>query len=168
MKTQRKDGGRKKKKKKKRVFRMWNVAYNCKIKVYYWSYSFTPCSFCDLIYCQTLIFTGRGFDTDVRLFPPASDVLSWESSGWLTQRQELCQHLCGGGLYQDSISRRFTFDEKNVLLQWSNLQAMRWTPEQTADMTPPVVSPGYYQITILGNVPSCLKTGCAVCFSCYF
>ncbi|CAK6953601.1 RPA-related protein RADX [Scomber scombrus] len=79
-----------------------------------------------------------------------SDVLSWESSSWLKQRQEMSEHLCRGGLYQDSISRRFTFDEKNVLLQWSNLQALRWTPEQSADPTPPVGCPGYYLITILG------------------
>lgn len=86
------------------------------------------------------------------LFPPDSDVLSWESSSWLKQRQEMSEHLCRGGLYQDSISRRFTVDEKNVLLQWSNLQALRWTPEQSADPTPPVGCPGYYLITILGKV----------------
>ncbi|KAM7397758.1 hypothetical protein PAMA_005877 [Pampus argenteus] len=79
-----------------------------------------------------------------------SDVLYWESSGWLKQRKEVSEHLCRGGLYQDSITRRFTFDEKNALLQWSNLQAVQWTPEQTADSTPPIVFPGYYQITILG------------------
>lgn len=79
-----------------------------------------------------------------------SDILSWESSSWLKQQQEVSEHLRLGGLYQDSISQRFTFDEKNVLLQWSNLQAMRWTPEQSADTIPPVVCPGFYQITILG------------------
>ncbi|XP_040906986.1 RPA-related protein RADX [Toxotes jaculatrix] len=79
-----------------------------------------------------------------------SDVLSWESSNWLKQRQEMCEHLCQGGLYQDSISQRFTSDARNVLLQWSNLQPTRWTPEHTADTIPPVVCPGYYQVTILG------------------
>ncbi|XP_071317465.1 RPA-related protein RADX isoform X2 [Trachinotus anak] len=79
-----------------------------------------------------------------------SDVLSWESRSWLKQRQEVSEHLCQGGLYQDSISQRFTTDTKNVLLQWSNLQPTRWTPEQTAETVPPVVCPGYYQVTILG------------------
>ncbi|XP_067463817.1 RPA-related protein RADX isoform X1 [Thunnus thynnus] len=79
-----------------------------------------------------------------------SDILSWESSSWLKQQQEVSEHLRLGGLYQDSISQRFTFDEKNVLLRWSNLQAMRWTPEQNADTIPPVVCAGFYQITILG------------------
>ncbi|XP_050934819.1 RPA-related protein RADX isoform X2 [Lates calcarifer] len=79
-----------------------------------------------------------------------SDALSWESSSWLKQRQEVSEHLCQGGLYQDSVSQRFTSDTKNVLLQWSNLQPMRWMPEQPADTLPPVVCPGYYQLTILG------------------
>ncbi|XP_044079200.1 RPA-related protein RADX isoform X2 [Siniperca chuatsi] len=88
-------------------------------------------------------------ECDLQLQNQDSDVLSWESSSWLKQRQEVSEHLCQGGLHQDSISRRFTSDEKNVLLQWSNLQPTRWTPEQTADTTPPVVCPGYYQVTIL-------------------
>ncbi|XP_042354548.1 RPA-related protein RADX [Plectropomus leopardus] len=79
-----------------------------------------------------------------------SDVTSWESSSWPKQRQEVSEHLHQGGLYQDSVSQRFTFDEKNVLLQRSNLQPTRWTPEQSADTVPPVVCPGYYQVTILG------------------
>ncbi|KAK2881885.1 RPA-related protein RADX isoform X2 [Channa argus] len=79
-----------------------------------------------------------------------SDLLSWESNSWLRQRQEVSEHLCQGGLYQDSISRRFTFDEKKVLLQWSNLQPTRWTPEQTTDTVPPLAFPGYCQVTILG------------------
>ncbi|XP_033498804.2 RPA-related protein RADX isoform X1 [Epinephelus lanceolatus] len=79
-----------------------------------------------------------------------SNVASWESSSWPMQRQEVSEHLCHGGLYQDSVSRRFTFDEKNVLLQQSNLQPARWTPGQSADTVPPMVCPGYYQVTILG------------------
>lgn len=85
-------------------------------------------------------------------FPPESDVLSWESSSWPKQRQEVSEHLCQGGLYQDSVSRRFTFDEKDVLLQQSNLQPTRWTLHQTTDTIPPVVWPGYYEVTILGKV----------------
>ncbi|XP_023153060.2 RPA-related protein RADX isoform X1 [Amphiprion ocellaris] len=79
-----------------------------------------------------------------------SSVLCWESSSWPKQREDVSEHLCQGGVYQDSISRRFTFDEKNVLLRWSNLQPTRWTPEQTADSIPPALCPGYYQVTILG------------------
>lgn len=120
---------------------MWTVAYNCKIKikVIYWNNSFTVvCLLCS--------------DSPTCLFPPGSDVLSWESSSWLKQRQEVSEHLCQGGLYQDSVSRRFTFEEKDVLLQMSNLQPTRWTPEQTADTIPPAACPGYYQVTILGDV----------------
>ncbi|KAM6983494.1 RPA-related protein RADX [Tautogolabrus adspersus] len=79
-----------------------------------------------------------------------SDVLSWESSSWPKQRQEVSEHLNQGGLFKDSISQRFTFDDKDMLLQQSNLQATRWTPENTADTIPPVACPGYYQVTILG------------------
>ncbi|KAG7223303.1 hypothetical protein INR49_015659 [Caranx melampygus] len=79
-----------------------------------------------------------------------SDALCWESSSWQKQKQEVCEHLCQGGLYQDSISQRFTSDTKNVLLQWSNLQPTRWTPEHTTDTVPPVDCPGYFQVTILG------------------
>ncbi|XP_070838680.1 RPA-related protein RADX isoform X1 [Chaetodon trifascialis] len=86
----------------------------------------------------------------LQLLTQDSDVLSWESRSWLKQRQEVSEHLCQGGLYQDSVSRRFTFDEKDVLLQWGNLQPTRWAPEQTADTIPPVASQGYYQVTVLG------------------
>ncbi|KAM8741619.1 RPA-related protein RADX isoform 1-T1 [Acanthopagrus schlegelii] len=79
-----------------------------------------------------------------------SHVLSWESSSWPEQLHEVKEHLCQGALYQDSISRRFTFDEKDVLLQWGNLQPTRWAPEQTTDTIPPVVCQGYYRVTILG------------------
>uniref|UniRef100_A0A8C3AIS7 RPA1 related single stranded DNA binding protein n=1 Tax=Cyclopterus lumpus TaxID=8103 RepID=A0A8C3AIS7_CYCLU len=82
-----------------------------------------------------------------------SDVMSWESSSWLKQRQEVSEHLVRGGLHRASVSRRFTFDEKNVLLQQSNLQPTRWTAEGNADITPGVC-PGYYQVTILGTVLS--------------
>uniref|UniRef100_A0A3B4H4A5 RPA1 related single stranded DNA binding protein n=1 Tax=Pundamilia nyererei TaxID=303518 RepID=A0A3B4H4A5_9CICH len=79
-----------------------------------------------------------------------SNDLSWESSSWVRQQQEVSEHLCKGGLWQDSICRRFTLDEKNVLLQWSNLQPTRWTPLRTADALSPVLCPGYYHVTILG------------------
>uniref|UniRef100_A0A8C3AGN4 RPA1 related single stranded DNA binding protein n=1 Tax=Cyclopterus lumpus TaxID=8103 RepID=A0A8C3AGN4_CYCLU len=69
------------------------------------------------------------------------------------QRQEVSEHLVRGGLHRASVSRRFTFDEKNVLLQQSNLQPTRWTAEGNADITPGVC-PGYYQVTILGTVLS--------------
>uniref|UniRef100_A0A665UC23 RPA1 related single stranded DNA binding protein n=1 Tax=Echeneis naucrates TaxID=173247 RepID=A0A665UC23_ECHNA len=79
-----------------------------------------------------------------------SDVFSWESKSWSKQREEVSEHLCQGGLYTDSISQRFTFDAKNVLLQWSNLQPMRWMPGESTETIPPVVCAGYYQVTILG------------------
>ncbi|XP_024121533.1 RPA-related protein RADX isoform X4 [Oryzias melastigma] len=79
-----------------------------------------------------------------------SSALSWEGSSWPKQHQELTEHLCQGGLHQDSIRRRFTFDEKNVLLQWSNLQPSRWTSKQSTEPVPPALCSGYYQLTILG------------------
>ncbi|KAM6907551.1 RPA-related protein RADX [Xenentodon cancila] len=79
-----------------------------------------------------------------------SDALSWKSSSWSKQREDLSEHLCQGGLYQDSISRRFTFDEKSVLLQWSNLQPTRWTSAQATETITSALCPGYYQLTILG------------------
>ncbi|XP_035033902.1 RPA-related protein RADX [Hippoglossus stenolepis] len=78
------------------------------------------------------------------------DVLSWESSGWPSQREEMSEHLCQGGFYEDSVSQKFTSDAKNVLLQWSNLQPTHWTPEQSANTNPLVVCRGYYHVTILG------------------
>ncbi|XP_035999204.1 RPA-related protein RADX [Fundulus heteroclitus] len=75
---------------------------------------------------------------------------SWQSSGWSTQREQLSEHLSEGGLHRDSVSRRFTFDEKSALLQWSNLQPTRWAPETAGDALPPVTCPGHYRLTILG------------------
>lgn len=86
------------------------------------------------------------------VFSTDSDVIYWESSSWPKQKQEVSEYLCEGGLHQDSVSRRFTIDEKDVLLQRSNLQPTHWTPEQSADTSPPVVCPGFYQVTILGKV----------------
>lgn len=98
------------------------------------------------------------------LFPPDSDVLSWESSSWPEQLQEVKERLCQGLLYQDSVSRRFTFDEKDILLQWGNLQPTRWAPEQTTDTVPPVVCQGYYRVTILGKSCSGIARGCCLLF----
>uniref|UniRef100_A0A096MIR0 RPA1 related single stranded DNA binding protein n=1 Tax=Poecilia formosa TaxID=48698 RepID=A0A096MIR0_POEFO len=83
--------------------------------------------------------------------PLDSVASSWESSSWSKQREEITEHLRHGGLHQDSVSRRFTFDEKSALLRWSNLQPTRWTPQAAAAAAPPhTPSPGHYQLTILG------------------
>uniref|UniRef100_A0A3B4A2Q8 Uncharacterized protein n=1 Tax=Periophthalmus magnuspinnatus TaxID=409849 RepID=A0A3B4A2Q8_9GOBI len=79
-----------------------------------------------------------------------SGVTSWESSDWLTQKLSVSEHLHRGILYEDSISQRFMFEEKNSLLQWSNLHPARFSPEHSRDPIPPVAYPGYYRITILG------------------
>ncbi|XP_061608742.1 RPA-related protein RADX [Phyllopteryx taeniolatus] len=78
------------------------------------------------------------------------NVLTWESSGWSRQQQEVSSRLRHGALHQDSVSRRFTSDDKSALLRWSDLHPMRWTAEQSADALPTAVCPGYYQVTILG------------------
>lgn len=82
---------------------------------------------------------------------PDWDRLSWESSSWEKQQEEVTEHLCRGGLHQDSFHRGFTLDDKDVLLQWSNLQPAHWAPEQSTDTVPPADCPGYYQVTILGK-----------------
>lgn len=79
-----------------------------------------------------------------------SGVASWESSGWSTQKQDVSEHIHRGILYEDSVARRFTFDDKPALLQWSNLHPSRWTAEHTSDPVPPAACPGYYRMTILG------------------
>uniref|UniRef100_A0A3P9H9U4 RPA1 related single stranded DNA binding protein n=1 Tax=Oryzias latipes TaxID=8090 RepID=A0A3P9H9U4_ORYLA len=89
-------------------------------------------------------------DTNTFCLPAASHALSWEGSNWSKQQQELSEHLSQGGLHQDSICRRFTFDEKNALLQWGNLQPSRWSSKQSSESVPPVLCSGYYQLTILG------------------
>uniref|UniRef100_A0A8C7R9B8 Uncharacterized protein n=2 Tax=Oncorhynchus mykiss TaxID=8022 RepID=A0A8C7R9B8_ONCMY len=78
------------------------------------------------------------------------DRTSWESSSWPKQRQEVLEYLHPGGVYSESLSQRFRFDDKTLLLQQSNLHAARWTPEQTTDTLSPVTCKGYYKITILG------------------
>lgn len=85
------------------------------------------------------------------MFLPDSDGLLWESSSWEKQRGEVREHLCQGGLHQDSVYRSFTVEDKNALLQWSNLQPSCWTPEQGTEALPPADCPGYYQVTILGK-----------------
>lgn len=84
-------------------------------------------------------------------FLPDPDGLSWESSSWEKQREEVTEHLCQGGLHQDSIYQGYTLDDQNTLLQWSNLQPTCWAPEQGAEAVPPADCPGYYQVTILGK-----------------
>lgn len=84
-------------------------------------------------------------------FLPDPDGLSWESSSWEKQREEVTEHLCQGGLHQDSIYQGYTLDDQNALLQWSNLQPTCWAPEQGAEAVPPADCPGYYQVTILGK-----------------
>jgi len=82
---------------------------------------------------------------------PAAEPLQWESSDWPRQRQEVSAHLCGDGLHQDSLTRRFSFEEKSSLLHWSGLPPSHWTPDQPSQTLPPVAWPGYYHTTILGT-----------------
>ncbi|MEQ2158221.1 hypothetical protein GOODEAATRI_010022 [Goodea atripinnis] len=90
--------------------------------------------------------------TDFRFFNNDSPALSWKSSSWSKQREQISEHLHQGGLHPDSLSHRFTFDEKSALLQWSNLQPTRWTSQIAArDALRRVPYPGHYQLTILGK-----------------
>uniref|UniRef100_A0AAV2JD86 RPA1 related single stranded DNA binding protein n=1 Tax=Knipowitschia caucasica TaxID=637954 RepID=A0AAV2JD86_KNICA len=75
---------------------------------------------------------------------------SWESSNWLTQKLNVSEHLHRGMVYDDSISRAFTFEDKDSLLHWSNLHPARWSSEHITDSVAPAAFPGYYRVTILG------------------
>ncbi|XP_055082694.1 RPA-related protein RADX [Periophthalmus magnuspinnatus] len=94
--------------------------------------------------------TDNSSDKTENFQSQGSGVTSWESSDWLTQKLSVSEHLHRGILYEDSISQRFMFEEKNSLLQWSNLHPARFSPEHSRDPIPPVAYPGYYRITILG------------------
>ncbi|KAK0152959.1 RPA-related protein RADX [Merluccius polli] len=79
-----------------------------------------------------------------------SQLLRWESSDWSRQRQELSTHLFGDRLHQDSLTRKFSFEDRSALLRWSGLPPSHWTPDQPSETLPPVACSGYYHITILG------------------
>ncbi|KAJ7995889.1 hypothetical protein DPEC_G00231390 [Dallia pectoralis] len=75
----------------------------------------------------------------------------WESSSWHEQKKEVSDYLRPGGVYLESLSQRFTFDDKSLLLQRGNLHAACWTPDNAStDTLSPAACRGYYKITILG------------------
>ncbi|KAM9789008.1 RPA-related protein RADX [Neosynchiropus ocellatus] len=82
--------------------------------------------------------------------PPTGAEQRWESSKWPQQRPDVAEHVSLGRLHQQSMSRRFSLEEKDVQLQWLNLQPGRWTPERSRDAVAEVDCPGYYLLTILG------------------
>lgn len=122
--------------------RVWNLTKHLQVKV-------RRCSRCC---CSPGHSVHRCVFTLTCLIPSDPDVLSWQSSSWVRQREELSEHLCRGGLFQDSISRSFTFDEKDELLRLGNLQPTKWTAGQSDDLIQPAMSSGYYQITLLGKI----------------
>ncbi|KAM8834834.1 RPA-related protein RADX isoform 1-T1 [Synchiropus picturatus] len=74
----------------------------------------------------------------------------WESSKWPQQRLDVAEHVSLGCLHQQSLSRRFSLEEKDAQLQWLNLQPGRWSPERSRDTVTEVDCPGYYLLTIIG------------------
>ncbi|KAK7922676.1 hypothetical protein WMY93_009578 [Mugilogobius chulae] len=94
--------------------------------------------------------TGNSSKEPEKIICKDSGVVSWESSRWTKQKLDVSEHLHQGILKEDSISRKFTFEEKDSLLQWSNLHPAQWTSEHSTNPSPPVTIPGYYLITILG------------------
>ncbi|KAJ3589671.1 hypothetical protein NHX12_010514 [Muraenolepis orangiensis] len=76
--------------------------------------------------------------------------LRWESADWSRQRQGASAHLGRGGLHLDSVTRRFSLEERSSLLCWNGLPFSSWSPGQPGHTLPPVAPPGYYHITILG------------------
>nr|XP_001343120.6 uncharacterized protein CXorf57 homolog [Danio rerio] len=76
----------------------------------------------------------------------------WESSIWLSAKQQVTEHFCCGRLSQESLSEKFCFDDREVLLHNLNLSPSRWSPDmssQTRTHTP-VACTGYFTLTILG------------------
>lgn len=73
-----------------------------------------------------------------------------EQGGGSSQWQQEAEHLRLGALSPQSLSRRFSVEEKDDLLQWLDLQPARWTPERSRDPPPEAACPGFYLLTILG------------------
>lgn len=64
----------------------------------------------------------------------------------------MTEHFCCGRLSQESLSEKFCFDDREVLLHNLNLSPSRWSPDmssQTRTHTP-VACTGYFTLTILG------------------
>ncbi|XP_043094144.1 RPA-related protein RADX isoform X3 [Puntigrus tetrazona] len=76
----------------------------------------------------------------------------WESKVWPSVKQQVTDHFRCGRLDQESISEKFHFDDREVLLHRLNLSPARWTPELTAQTHThtPVACTGYFTLTILG------------------
>ncbi|XP_061104777.1 RPA-related protein RADX isoform X2 [Conger conger] len=79
----------------------------------------------------------------------------WESSTWTLLRGDLLEHLRFGGLDPESIPRKFSFDDREYLLQKCNLHPAKWTlddfhPNQNLNRYAPAACKGYFRITILG------------------
>ncbi|KAJ8401826.1 hypothetical protein AAFF_G00377970 [Aldrovandia affinis] len=80
---------------------------------------------------------------------------SWESSAWAELRSDLLQHFHFDSLQSESIARKFSFEDKDYLLQQNNLHPAKWTPDefhpdQNLNKYTPVTCKGYFKITILG------------------
>lgn len=98
-------------------------------------------------------------DVEQRLTgPPDTQAAShpaalWESGMWALVKQEVTDHIPCGKLDQESITQRFCFDDKEILLYDLNLSPAKWTPDinsQTHTHTP-VACTGYFTLTILGK-----------------
>ncbi|KAJ8348848.1 hypothetical protein SKAU_G00274370 [Synaphobranchus kaupii] len=79
----------------------------------------------------------------------------WESSTWTLLRGDLLEHLRFGGLQPESVPRKFSFEDREYLLQQNNLHPAKWTlddfhPNQSLNRYSPVACKGYFRITILG------------------
>uniref|UniRef100_A0A8C9RH96 RPA1 related single stranded DNA binding protein, X-linked n=1 Tax=Scleropages formosus TaxID=113540 RepID=A0A8C9RH96_SCLFO len=80
---------------------------------------------------------------------------SWESRTWEVLKGSLTEHFQWDALQQDSIPRKFTFEEKDYLLRQNNFHPARWTPDelpsdQSGIEFVPVSFNGYFRVTVLG------------------
>ncbi|KAG7484201.1 hypothetical protein MATL_G00046760 [Megalops atlanticus] len=80
---------------------------------------------------------------------------SWESSTWAMLRESVPAHFSFNGLQPESIPRKFSFEDREYLLQQSNLHPAKWLPhefhpDQNINRYIPVACNGYFKITVLG------------------
>ncbi|KAL4630849.1 hypothetical protein GN956_G16041 [Arapaima gigas] len=77
----------------------------------------------------------------------------WKNTAWEVLKGSLSEHFRSDGLQQDSIPRKFSFEEKDCLLCQNNFHPAGWTPDELPSepsRTEFVSCKGYYRVTILG------------------
>ncbi|XP_062845190.1 RPA-related protein RADX [Trichomycterus rosablanca] len=86
--------------------------------------------------------------------PASRPVALWESSVWSSLKHDVADHISCPVLNTESVPERFSFDNRDVLLQRINLSPSKWSPDLPSDSHwdthTAVEFPGYLTLTILG------------------